>query len=107
MGGPVNKLPPHKVAQIRALVALDLSGQEIAKLAGVSKRSALRYREAALLEAGVRMASRQDSRNPLYDPRRDGIAEPETLVGRLAGDPPPGRRELLARWRPPDDAARR
>jgi hypothetical protein len=35
-------------------------------------------------------------RNPLYDPHRDGVPE-LSITAMVMGDPPPGRRELLAR----------
>jgi hypothetical protein len=37
----------------------------------------------------------------LYDPIRDGTEEHRELTARLMGDPPPGRRELLARMNRP------
>lgn len=33
-------------------------------------------------------------KNPIYDPRRDGVRYPTSLTGILCGDPPPGRSAL-------------
>ena len=40
---------------------------------------------------------RADRTVALYDPQRDGQLVPPDITGRLMGDPPPGRRELLER----------
>lgn len=43
------------------------------------------------------------TRNPLFDPRRDGWPE-QSLTARICGDPIPGRRELVAsvKWIDPE-----
>lgn len=38
-----------------------------------------------------------ERKNPVYDPKRDGVREPMDLTGQLLGDPFPGRAELMRR----------
>jgi hypothetical protein len=36
-------------------------------------------------------------RNPVFDPKRDGVREPQSLTAFLLGDPWPGRNEIMRR----------
>lgn len=77
------------VARILALADAGWHEEEIARKAGVSRRTVRRYLED-------QRARRHEPRKPLYDPRRDGAEHPPSVTALICGDPPSGRRELLA-----------
>ena len=79
-------MPPAVAALIRELSEKGATTVKIARVAGVSVRTVERYRNGR----------RPEMLNPLYDPRRDGMYEGD-LTASICGDPPPGRRELIAR----------
>jgi hypothetical protein len=91
--------PPIQVAikdQVRDLAREGFGTLEIAGRTGISKRSVNRILDARRILLGEAPKRKGPERRPLYDPHRDGAPE-LTITATLMGDPPPGRRELLAR----------
>lgn len=84
---------PEKVALIRDLWAKGLDKVTIALRVGVSVSTVERY---AGEQSASRSVRKHEARKPLFDPKRDGCPEPVSLTAFLCGDPPPGRRELIA-----------
>lgn len=88
------------VARIRALAQEGWPDTEIAVKLGVSHRTVRRYLDPALreYELGLARHRRHEGKNPLFDPKRDGMRT-LSLTAELMGDPQPGRRALVARNR--------
>src|ERR1700674_606642 len=80
--------------EFRASMNASARNVEANKLTGrpPGRPPATGHQSAAPFEpSGVRVMDGQMPRNPLYDPRRDGIQQPRDLTAVLMGDPPVGR----------------
>jgi hypothetical protein len=89
------RIPSDVKNRVRNMGAEGLSVRMIAARVGLGPRSVRRLLAKRKTMDG-RLIPHKVRRDPLYDPGRDGCPELD-ITATIMGDPPPGRRELLAR----------